>query len=354
MTSTFDARVAAAVTVAVLATAGIANAQQSKQVTFAGFGGVTQEAEKKAFLIPAEKALGITIREDKHGDFGGLKAHVLSGNVTWDIASIGFAICAKAVQNGLVEKLDYSLINIDGVDKRFVSPYCLGTWTYSYGITYRTDKFGSNPPTTWADFWNVDKFPGRRALWGTGRYALEAALMADGVAPDKVYDILSTKEGVERAFAKLRQIKPHINVWWTSLGTAMQLIRDGEVDMMLMANGRTEALIRDGAPVAFQYNQAMMDAESFLIPKGAPNAKLAMQVINETLKPDPQARFSLELPYGPTNINAFKTGLISDKLAAQLPTAPANIGRQLVTSADWYSSAIGEEALARFSRFVQE
>lgn len=354
MIAMFETRVAVAFTAAILVAGSVANAQQAKQVTFAGFGGVTQEAEKKAFLIPAEKALGITVREDKHGDFGGLKAHVLSGNVTWDIASIGFAICAKAVKNDLVEKLDYSLINIDGVDKRFVTPHCIGTWTYSYGITYRTDRLGNNPPKSWADFWDVQKFPGRRALWGSGRYALEAALMADGVAPENVYEILSRKEGIDRAFAKLRQIKPHINVWWTSLGTAMQLIRDGEVDMMLMANGRTEALIRDGAPVAFQFNQAMMDAESFLIPKGAPNAKLAMQVINETLKPEPQARFALELPYGPTNANAFKTGLISDKLAGQLPTAPTNFKNQLVASADWYASDIGEEALARFARFIQE
>ncbi len=329
-------------------------AAQSKTVTFAGFGGVTQEAERKTLLHAAEKNLGVTIREDKHGDFGGVKAHVLSGNVTWDIVGIGFSICAKSVRNGLVEKLDYSLIDTTGVEPKFVTPYCLGTWTYSYGISYRTDKFGKNPPKTWAEFWDVKKFPGRRSLWGNGRYVLEAALMADGVPRDKVYETLSTEKGVDRAFAKLAEIKPHINVWWSSIGSAMQLLRDGEVDLIQLANGRIDALAKDGAPVAFEYNEAVMDAEAFLVPKGAPNASLAMKVISETLKPEPQARFALELPFGPANVNAYKTGLITPEVAAKLPTHPNNLDRQLAASSDWYASDIGEAALTRFARFIQQ
>ena len=68
---------------------------------------------------------------------------------------------------------------------------------------------------------------------------LQFALVADGVPLDKVFPI-----DVDRAFKKLEQIKPHIKVWWTQGNQSQQLMRDGEVDMMVMWNARASELPR--------------------------------------------------------------------------------------------------------------
>lgn len=64
---------------------------------------------------------------------------------------------------------------------------------------------------------------------------LEIALMADGVPRDKVYELLSTKEGVDRAFKKLDELKGEI-VWWKAGAEPQQRLAAGDVSMSMAYN----------------------------------------------------------------------------------------------------------------------
>jgi putative spermidine/putrescine transport system substrate-binding protein len=326
---------------------------QQRSVTFAGWGGVTQEAERKAYFESAKTALQMTIREDSHNGYPSIKAHIQSGAVKWDVVGSSLADCDRTTKDGLAQPIDYKVVDVTSLPKEFVRPTCVGVWTFSYGIAYRSDVYKQNAPKTWADFWDVKKFPGRRSLFSNGRYLMEIALMADGVAPADVYKVLEAPGGVDRAFKKLEEIKPHISVWWGSQGQAMQLIKDKEVDMLLIANGRTAALQAEGVPVVFEYNQAVLDIEGFMVPKGAPNPKGAMELIAHSLKPEPQALFVKFIPYGPTNPKAYDVGTITSNMLASLPTAPENLKRQAVLKPEWYSTPAGEQALTRMARLMQ-
>jgi len=332
-------------------TSAPASAQMS--VTYAGWGGESQEAIVKALLAPA-KSLGIDVREDRHGGFPGLRTHVTAGNVKWSLASMGVSRCEQAAQAGLLEKLDYSVIDASRLNKAWVNPYYIGAFTFSYGVGYNKKKFASDPPKNWADFWNVKKYPGRRAMFNAGVYVFEAALMADGVKPADVYKVLKTKEGIDRAFKKLEELKPHVAVWWTSSGQAMQLIRDGEVDLIMIANGRAGALIADGAAVGFSFDQAIMEYECLMIPKGAPAKDAAMKLINAALDPEPQAKFAMMIEYGPVNLKAYDAKIITPQRAAMLPTAPGNVDKQLFIDAAFYVSPEGLAAIERFTRMIQQ
>ena len=70
-------------------------------------------------------------------------------------------------------------------------------------------------------------FPGKRGLKKEPNVNLEWALLADGVPPEKVYEVLGTPQGLERAFKKLDTIKGSI-VWWQAGAQAPQLLADGE------------------------------------------------------------------------------------------------------------------------------
>lgn len=328
-----------------------AAAQES--VTFAGWGGITTEATLKGLFANSQK-LNVNVRNELHGGLPGLRAQVAGGRVAWDVVQYGFIDCERASQDGLLEPLDYSAIDISQIDKKYAKPNYVGSFAFSYGIAYNTKKFAAAPPMGWKDFWDVKKYPGRRALFNSGMYVLEAALMADGVAEPDVYPMLRTQAGVDRAFKKLDEIKPHVAVWWASSGQAMQLIRDGEVDMIMLANGRARALMQDGASVGFVWEQALIEDECFAIPKGAKNKAAAMKLINSSLQAEPQAKFGAIIDYGPVNQGAYKLNIMTPEQVKQMPTAPANFSKQFTVSPEYYSSAEGRRAVERFTRFIQQ
>jgi putative spermidine/putrescine transport system substrate-binding protein len=192
--------------------------------------------------------------------------------------------------------------------------YCaLGT-----NLAYRKDKFPQGGPKGWADFWDVKKFPGNRSMFNNAVRTVQFALVADGVPVDKVFPL-----DVDRAFRKLDQIKPHVKVWWTQGNQSQQLLRDAEVDMIVMWNARASELQQQGHPVELVWAGATITTTMWGVAKSAPNRKLAWEFLQFAVQPKPQADFANKLYYGPTNPEAFK--YISSDVSRQLPTYPENV-----------------------------
>ena len=339
------------VSVGVLATMSAFSAS-AEQITFVSQGGAYQKAQTVAILDPAAKKLGITINQDSIPDaWPAIKSQVSSGKPTWDVVDVPTGYCLRGGEQGLLEKLDFSkLPNAASMPEAYRSPYSVAYEFYSSVLAYSQKKFSAEAaPNSWADFWDVKKFPGRRALRNHPAATLEAALMADGVAPDKLYPL-----DVERAFKKLEEIKPHITVWWTSGAQSAQLLNDGEVDMVMAWNGRVSALTKEGAKVAYTYNQGILQSTSLCILKGAPNLATAVRFLNEAVDPVLQANLPLHIDYGPANPKAFDTGVISPERTAQLPSGPDNAGKQALMSYAWWSSPAGEAAEKRWAGFTQK
>lgn len=328
-------------------------AQAQSTVSFTGWGGITQDAVINNLFAGANK-LGITVKGDRSGAWPGIKAHLMSGAPGWDLTEIGFARCEQASQANTLLPIDYKVVDRTLVPEKLAQPNYIGLYTFSYGIAYHKKKYGTNAPTNWADFYDVKKFPGRRSMIGDGLYALESALIADGVEPQDVYKVLRAPGGVDRAFKKLEQIKPYVAIWWRSTGEIMQAMHDGEVDMAIFPNGRAMALTKEGIDIGFEWNQAFMDTECLMMPKNAPNPQGAFKLINLSLDPKNQADFAAAIGYGPVNLKAYDTGILKPEQVAWLPTAPANIGRQIVADQTWYASREAEEANLRFSKFLQK
>lgn len=328
------------------------NVAHAEDITFVSQGGAYQEAQSKAILEPAAKKLGLTLKQDSSPKaYPIIKTQVESGKISWDVVDLPTGDCIRGQQEGLFEKLDLALIpNAAQLPPELKDEYSVGYISYSTVLAYRTDAFeAEDAPKTWADFWDTEKFPGQRALRNLPRPTLEIALMADGVAPDKLYPM-----DVDRAFKKLEQIKPEIATWWTSGGQSAQLISDGEVDMIQAWNGRITAVQADGAPVAFDYGQGVLETNSLCVLKGTRHKDAAMRFVNEAIDARLQAALPLIIDYGPLNPEAFKTNLIPADRAAKLPSSPQNISRQALLSSKWWASDEGVKAEERWLSFVQK
>ncbi len=198
---------------AALAAAISLPALAQQQITVVNFGGANANAQKKAFYEPFEKTGTKIIGVEYNGEQAKIKAMVDTKKVTWDVVEAESPDVARGCDEGLFERLDYSKIgNKADFIPAAVTDCGVGIFVWSTVMAYNGDKL-KDGPKTWADFWDVKKYPGKRGMRKGARYNLEFALMADGVKPADVYKVLATKEGADRAFKKLTELKPNIQ-WW--------------------------------------------------------------------------------------------------------------------------------------------
>ena len=282
--------------------------QEGVTLTFVSFGGAYQEAQRKAWLEPYTALTGVQFQEAEDSSNATIKAQVEAGQVTWDVVDVGndFGLAANA---DLLEPLDYSIIPRDEVNPDLgASDWRVPDITYGVVLAYNTEKTGGQVPAGWADYFDTTKFPGKRGMWDYSEGGIfEVALLADGVAPDDLYPL-----DFARATAKLDTIKDDF-VFWASGAESQELIGSGEVAMTLIWNGRGwSAKHTDGKPVEMQWNQQIVTADYFVVPKGSPNKDAAMTFIAYTICAENNAKPSDYIPYGPTNINAQPA---ADKLA---------------------------------------
>ena len=322
----------------------VATSAHAQELTVVSFGGSYQEAQSKALFQPAAKALGIKVKEETYTGIADLRLKVKAGAVTWDIVASGSGSAARAGAEGILEKLDYKVIDVSSFLPGTYQDHCVGGDVFSTVLAWNTKTYGDKGPQSWTDFWDVKKFPGKRSARKGVAGSLEVALMADGVPIDKVYEVLSTPEGIDRAIKKFKDLKPNVAVWWTSGAQHAQLMKDGEVDMVPGWNGRFDVVAKDGAPVAYNFNQGLLDYDCYAIAKGAPNKDLAMKFLAEISKPSYQAEFTKYITYGPTNKKAYEIGAIDPAYAKKLPSHPDNAAKQLTINLDWY---IKNEAAAQ-------
>jgi putative spermidine/putrescine transport system substrate-binding protein len=282
-------------------------------LTFSSFGGVYQEAQREGWLKPYSALTGVTFQESEDSSNATIKAQVESGNVEWDLVDVGNDFGLEANKD-LLEPLDYTLIDKTQILDGFASDYRVGDITYGVALAYNTAKTGGVTPAGWADFFDTKKIPGKRGLWkySTGG-VLEFALMADGVAPKDLY--AGGQLDIPRALKKLDTIKNDI-VWWNSGAESQDLIGSGEVAMSMIWNGRGySAKHTDGKPVEIQWNQQILTADYFVVPKGTPNKQVAMEFIAWALCANNNAAVSNSIPYGPTNKNSTPNPAVVQDLA---------------------------------------
>jgi putative spermidine/putrescine transport system substrate-binding protein len=327
-----------------------AMAAQADEVVFVSQGGAYQEAQTKAILDPVAEKTGITVKQDSSPDaWPQIRTQAETGKPIWDVVDTPTKDCLRGGEQGMIEKLDLSKMpNVAAMPAEYRNDYSVAYEFYSSVLAYNPKAFPDGAPQSWADFWDVKKFPGTRALRNYPLATLEAALLADGVTPDKMYPL-----DVDRAFRKLAEIKPHVSVWWTSGAQSAQLLADGEADMVMAWNGRVSAVKAEGASVDFTYNQGMLQYTSLCILKNAPHAETAVKFVDAALDPEIQANFPAYIDYGPANPKAYATGKITPERAAEMPSAPDNAAKQVLVSTEWWASPEGEKALARWAEFIQ-
>lgn len=323
-----------------------ATAFAQSQLTVVEFGGAVGAAERKAFFEPFEKNTGIKIIPvEYNGEQAKVKAMVEAKAVNWDVVEVESPDVERGCEEGLFEKLDWSRIG-NKADFLPAAVYeCgVGVFVWSTIMAYNADKLKEGPKT-WADFWDTKKFVGKRGLRKGARYNLEFALMADGVKATDVYKVLTTKEGADRAFKKLTDLKPNIQ-WWETGAQPAQILVAGDVVLSVAFNGRIDAAQREGKNLKVSWTGGIYDLDVWTIPRGAKNLDASYKFIAFASSPDAQADFARQIAYGPVNNKALAK--LTPKILADLPTSPANAKDALQFNTKFWADQ-GEALEKRFA-----
>ena len=330
-------------------TAAPAFAQDS--ISVMSFGGAYQEAQRKAVFEPYTEKTGIKVDEQEYGgEIAKVAAMVESGNTTLDVVDVDAPTLLQGCDEGIFETIDWDQIGPkDDWLKGTTSDCGVGTIVYSTALAYNAATL-KDGPTVIADLFDTEKFPGKRGLWKNPATNLEFALLAEGVPADEVYEVLSTPEGVDLAFAKLDTIKDSI-VWWEAGAQAPQLLASGEVVMTTAWNGRIYNANKEGQDFRIVWDNQILDSNYWVIPKGAKNMEASLAFIKYAVEPEVLAGITKYIPYGPVRQSAAQ--FVAPEDAANLPTSPENMTVALtLDNAFWADN--GDEIRRRFTTWLAQ
>lgn len=348
------------------AAAALPAALHAQPLTVANFGGANGKAQEVAFIQSFMRVSSISAKGVEYGgDLPSIRAAVRSGKPQWDVAEVESADLKAGCDEGLYEKIDRSKMPHSAMLLPGTVQDCgVGAFVWSTVMAYDPGRF-KEAPKSWKDFWDVQRFPGKRGLRKGARYNMEFALMADGVPRREVYAMLATEAGVKRALDKLEQLKPHI-VWWESGAQPPQRLASGETTLSTAFNGRIAAANRDSASqLGIHWGDAIYELDYWVILKGTPRRAQAQAFITFATSEEAQLAFSREIPYGPTHFNAIlrydnqrarpQTGtqLVDLSMSgSDLPSAPGNLRKAVAFDAAFWTKH-GDALERRFTQRMQ-
>ncbi len=332
----------------------------AEELTVVSWGGSYVESQQRAYGALFEAETGRTVVwEEYRGGLDEIRAQVASGDVAWDVVDVFGSDARAGCAEGLFERLPPEFYVEGGLDDDLlvgrpndcVGPNIVWSWTIAYDV----QAFADAPPTGLTDFFDLERYPGTRALGAFPQSAIEMALIADGVAPEDVYDVLSTPEGVRRAFAKLDTLRGHV-VFWSSGEEPIELLRSGDVAMATGYNGRFGETILGGEDgIAVIWDGQVIEEEWFVIVKGAEPLDDAIAFLRAAADPNAQAEQARWITYGPMRASSmdiiaagepwFHTG---EPVVPHLPTTRARLERSVVADPAWWAEH-GEEMSRRYA-----
>ncbi|HKQ11076.1 MAG TPA: extracellular solute-binding protein [Rhizomicrobium sp.] len=317
-------------------------------------------AQASAQMRPYGAEKDVDVRQQLwDGDLAEVRAMVSRRQFKADVIDFELPAAVQACQEGLLEKIDAAVLppGADGTPaaRDFVTgaigPCWVGSMVYSQVMIFSPRL--KQAPRSLADFFDTGKFRGRRALSrASAKFNLEMALLADGVPATEIYKTLDTPEGMDRAFAKLKALRP---IWAHDSRDALHWVKNGQAIMATALNGDVHA-DKDFTPGVI-WDHQLYELDVFAIPAGNPNKARALDFIVFATDSDPLAGVANWTGFGPARRSAIALVKTNPELGTAmrplLPTAPENFRHAFAVDDGWWLTH-GPAIASRWREFVSQ
>lgn len=317
-----------------------------RSLTVTSWGGAYEDAQQRAIFDPFQRLTGAEIQTDGT-NLEQLREQVESDDPQWDVCDVLAEDVLPLANVGLLEPIDYSIVDVTGIFADALTEFGVGSSYFSTLLSFRSDAWPEvADPTSWADFWNVERYPGPRGLYRDPRTTLEFALLADGVPMAALYPL-----DVDRAFASLERIRSDLTLFWEQGAQAAQSLTSGDMTMVSAWHNRILGIQEEGAEVRLIWNGGALAGDAWVVPRNASNRDVALDFINFATTPEICAAFATQAPFGPVNRLAFD--LLPADLVRKLPTGPEQRAQQFVVDHEWWFKQL-DSVQPRFTAWLTE
>ena len=272
---------------------------KGKTLTFVSYGGIYQDGQVAALKEFVDKS-GVTLLNDGPTEIAKLKAQVDAGNVTWDV--VDTADLPPYVHCGtLFQKLDLTKLDVSKIPPGQVGECSVPAMNYGVVLMYKNDTYKDNPPKNWQDFFDTEKFPGTRAIDGSGDPTgglVEQAFKATGGDPKAM-----TEADIAKGMDKIRALGPD-TIYWKTGAESQQLAESGEADMIMMWTGRAMTAVKNGAKYTPVWQDWLVVMDQLTIPVGVKDTGASYALLNAYLGKKSQEVLSEKTSYTPINLDA--------------------------------------------------
>jgi len=229
-------------------------------LTVAAWGAAYGAAEKAAYYVPFEKATGIKIKAiPAEPTLGALELQVKNHNVTWDVAELSGPDFSVACKKKEILKLSFKL-RAHASAPGAIARCAVASSLFTQGIVY--DKKVITHAPTWKDFFNVAKYPGKRALEKfIPDGAIEDTLLGSGVSKSKLYPL-----NFNKAEATWKTLGGNL-IWFDSEAQAVQLVASGNAAMAQLPTAEARGLLRSNHNLGYSL-VGIRAPSSYVAPNG--------------------------------------------------------------------------------------
>lgn len=318
---------------------------EAADLTVVSWGGAYEAAQRAAVIEPFAAKSGLDVAVVRYdGTVADLARR--AGAEGWDVVDMLADQARIACARGLLQEIDAAaLLGREALaDFSPVGPTrcAIPQNVYARVMAYDERAFPGVKPTRVGDFFDIERFPGRRAVQKDPDGILEWALLAEGVPPEQVYGLLSTDRGLRLALRRLERIREHI-LWWTDPAEPAEMLADGRAALAAGFNGRFfDAREHAGAPIGVVWDGRIIGVEVWAIPATTDAPEAARAFLAHALGPQAMARLAERIPYGPARRSAFerigRNPRTGTPMRVFLPNAPGHGPRALVRDDGWYAN----------------
>lgn len=324
---------------------------QAADLNITSWGGEYQSAQRDVFFKPFTADSGKKVTEKVYdGGLDEIQTLIKSEKQDWDVVEVDAADLIRGCQKKYFEVLNWHKVGQRSEFMTGTHHNCgVGSVIWAMVLAYNDKTFPDDKPNDWKDFWDIKKFPGKRALRKTAKTTLEIALLAAGVNRSNLYDTLRDPRGVDKAFEKLDKLYPHI-IWWEAGDQPGRLLATKNAAMVAAYNGRIADSIDRGATYRMVWQDALYSVDFWAIMKNAPNKDAAYQYLRFITQPKAQAELAERIPYAPTMKRAYK--IMGRQKSAYMPDIKTK--GKFMLAIDNHFWALAEDKLeAKFQKWLK-
>lgn len=279
--------------------AASAFAASAEELTISAWGGFFEETLAAEIYPGFTAETGIEVKSIAQPEDSAwmtqLMAAARAKQAPADLSLVTEEVLLRGNEVGLWAKYDPANMDtsslIDGYVKLDDDSKAFAVGALAFYTTFVTNTdYAADAPGSWTELWE-DKWDGKVGIVtapNSGLMEVVAKTFFGG------YEIMETREGLEKIIAKIAKLKPQVSLWYRDEAQFQQSLESGELNAGLYYHDVAMLSIWDGKPIAstFPKEGGIVSDAFWVTPRDSANVPAVEKFLSYMSRPEVQAKMA--------------------------------------------------------------